>query len=44
MIEIEVKSRVDDIALVKQTLERSGARLVFEGKMEDRRYDKPNQS
>jgi predicted adenylyl cyclase CyaB len=39
MIEIEVKSLVADLDGVKQTLERGGARLVFEGELEDRRYD-----
>jgi predicted adenylyl cyclase CyaB len=41
MIEIEVKSLVDDLERVKRTLERGGARLVFEGELEDRRYDAP---
>lgn len=39
MIEIEVKSPVRDLDRVKQTLERSGARLVYEGELVDRRYD-----
>ena len=39
MIEIEVKSLVADLDGVKRTLERAGARLVFEGELEDRRYD-----
>jgi predicted adenylyl cyclase CyaB len=39
MIEIEVKSPVPDLNRVKQTLERGGARLVYEGELVDRRYD-----
>jgi predicted adenylyl cyclase CyaB len=39
MIEIEVKSLVADLDQVRHTLERSGARLVFEGRLEDRRFD-----
>jgi len=42
MIEIEVKSLVADLDQVKRTLERGGARLVFEGELEDRRYDTPD--
>jgi predicted adenylyl cyclase CyaB len=42
MIEIEVKSVVDDLERVRSTLERGGARLVFEGELEDRRYDAPD--
>ncbi len=39
MIEVEVKSVVDDIALRREAVERAGAILVFEGRLEDRRYD-----
>ena len=39
MIEIEVKSPVADLNRVKQTLERGGARLVYEGQLIDLRFD-----
>jgi predicted adenylyl cyclase CyaB len=39
MIEIEVKSPVADLNRVKQSLERGGARLVYEGELTDLRYD-----
>ncbi len=44
MIEIEVKSLVADLADVKRTLERASAQLVFEGELEDRRYDTPQRT
>src|SRR3954470_8838738 len=39
MLEIELKSVVDDVALRREAVERAGAILVFEGRLEDRRYD-----
>jgi predicted adenylyl cyclase CyaB len=39
--EVEVKSVVDDEHLVRARLEAAGARLVFAGQLEDRRYDGP---
>jgi adenylate cyclase, class 2 len=39
MREIELKSVVDDLAGCRRALERRGATLVFEGRLEDRRYD-----
>ena len=39
MLEVELKSVVDDLALRRSLVERAGAILVFEGRLEDRRYD-----
>lgn len=39
MLEVELKSVVDDVAVRRAAVERAGAILVFEGKLEDRRYD-----
>lgn len=41
MQEVELKSVVDDVALRRSRLEAAGARLVFAGRLEDRRYDTP---
>ncbi|GAC1513927.1 MAG: hypothetical protein NVS1B4_00400 [Gemmatimonadaceae bacterium] len=41
MREVELKSVVDDIARRRALIERAGATLVFEGRLEDRRYDTP---
>ncbi len=39
MIEVELKSVVPDLAAAREAIERSGAQLVFAGRLEDRRYD-----
>jgi adenylate cyclase class IV len=39
MREVELKSVVPDPALARQRMEQAGARLVFSGKLADRRYD-----
>jgi predicted adenylyl cyclase CyaB len=39
MIEVELKSVVDDWSRRRAVVERAGARLVFDGRLEDRRYD-----
>jgi predicted adenylyl cyclase CyaB len=39
MIEVELKSIVDDIDLRRAAIEAKGATLVFSGRLEDRRYD-----
>jgi predicted adenylyl cyclase CyaB len=39
MREIELKSVVDDLKRCRRAIERRGATLVFEGRLEDRRYD-----
>lgn len=39
MLEVELKSVVDDMATRRALLERAGATLTFEGRLEDRRYD-----
>jgi len=37
--EVELKSVVDDVDGCRRRLEAAGARVVFEGRLEDRRYD-----
>ena len=37
--EVELKSVVDDVALRRRRLEAAGARVVFEGALDDHRYD-----
>jgi predicted adenylyl cyclase CyaB len=37
--EVEVKSVVDDVDRTRRRIEAAGARLTFEGRLEDRRYD-----
>src|SRR2546423_2991825 len=39
MREVELKAIVDDLAERRKTIERAGAKLTFEGKISDRRYD-----
>jgi predicted adenylyl cyclase CyaB len=39
MREVELKAVVDDLAATRKRLEEAGARLSFEGRMSDRRYD-----
>jgi adenylate cyclase class IV len=39
MLEVELKSVVDDLPLRRATVEAAGATLVFAGRLEDRRYD-----
>lgn len=39
MLEIELKSVVDDVDLRCRAVEAAGARLTFAGRLEDRRYD-----
>jgi predicted adenylyl cyclase CyaB len=41
MLEVELKSVVDDMARRRAAVERAGASLVFDGRLEDRRYDTP---
>ena len=42
MIEVELKSVVDDVPLRRATIEAAGAVLTFEGRLADRRYDTPD--
>jgi len=44
VIEVELKSVVDDPALRRRNLEQAGATLKFEGRLEDRRYDTADRS
>jgi len=37
--EVELKSVVDDVDRTRRRIEAAGARLTFEGRLEDRRYD-----
>jgi predicted adenylyl cyclase CyaB len=39
MLEVELKSLVDDLARRRAAVEAAGAVLVFSGRLEDRRYD-----
>jgi adenylate cyclase class IV len=39
MLEVELKSVVDDVAARRALVERAGGTLTFEGRLEDRRYD-----
>ena len=43
MREVEIKSVVDDLALRRRTVADRGGKLVFEGRLEDRRYDTPDE-
>ena len=44
MREVELKALVPDLADARARLERAGARLVYEGRLEDRRYDAPDRA
>ncbi|MDB4884086.1 MAG: hypothetical protein JWL95_2852 [Gemmatimonadetes bacterium] len=39
MLEVELKSAVDDIERRRAAVEKAGATIVFVGRLEDRRYD-----
>lgn len=39
MLEVELKAVVDDLAARRLQLEKAGAKLVYEGKLSDKRYD-----
>jgi len=39
MLEVELKSTVDDVSLRRAAVERAGGRIVFAGRLEDRRWD-----
>ena len=44
MLEFELKSVVDDVAARRARVEAAGGRLVYEGRLEDRRYDTPDRA
>lgn len=44
MLEVELKSVVDDVARRRAAIESAGATLVFDGRLEDRRYDSPDRA
>ena len=39
MLEVELKAVVVDLAVARKQVEKAGARLVYEGRLIDRRYD-----
>jgi len=39
MLEVELKSTVDDVSIRRAAVERAGGRIVFAGRLEDRRWD-----
>jgi predicted adenylyl cyclase CyaB len=39
MLEVELKAVVTDLAATRKRLEKAGARLTYEGRLVDRRYD-----
>jgi adenylate cyclase class IV len=39
MLEVELKSVVDDLERRRAAVEAAGAKLAFSGRLEDRRYD-----
>ncbi len=44
MLEVELKSLVDDVARRRTLVEAAGATLLYTGRLEDRRYDTPDRS
>ena len=44
MLEVELKSVVDDVARRRAAIERAGASLVYAGRLEDRRWDTPDRA
>lgn len=44
MLEVELKSVVDDVPLRRAMVERAGARLAWAGRLVDRRYDTASRS
>jgi adenylate cyclase class 2 len=44
MLEVELKSVVDDMERRRAAIEAAGAKLVFSGRLEDRRYDTVDRS
>ena len=44
MLEVELKSVVDDVEQCRAAVERAGATLVFAGRLEDRRWDTPDRA
>ncbi|HVD60194.1 MAG TPA: class IV adenylate cyclase [Gemmatimonadaceae bacterium] len=44
MLEVELKSVVDDVRLRRSAVEAAGGKLVYEGRLLDLRYDVPDRS
>jgi len=44
MLEVELKSVVDDVERCRAAVEQAGATLVFAGRLEDRRWDTPDRA
>ena len=42
--EVELKAVVDDVDRARRCVERAGGRLVYEGRLEDRRWDTPDRA
>jgi adenylate cyclase class IV len=44
MLEVELKSVVDDVERRRAAVERAGGTVVFAGRLEDRRWDTPDRA
>jgi adenylate cyclase class IV len=44
MLEVELKSVVDDVERCRAAVERAGGTVVFAGRLEDRRWDTPDRA
>jgi predicted adenylyl cyclase CyaB len=44
MREVELKSVVQDVVAARKHVEAAGGRLIFAGRLRDRRYDRPDRS
>ena len=44
MLEVELKSVVDDVERRRANVERAGAMIVYAGRLEDRRWDTPDRA
>jgi len=44
MLEVELKSVVDDVERCRANVERAGATVVYAGRLEDRRWDTPDRA
>lgn len=44
MLEVELKSVVDDVDRCRAAVERAGGKVVFAGRLEDRRWDTPDRA
>ena len=44
MLEVELKSVVDDVERRRANIERAGATIGYAGRLEDRRWDTPDRA